>query len=146
MGKVIINNRSSASDAEIANTVSLVMKEGRVSNNGKQYCYLVSVPINGKETHIVSDLNSKSDRFTAYDAPNPTQPQLKKMKTFITKLSRSGSNGERVIYQRVGGDWIYVSPQAAAARLNKAEKQLKALQKELDCYVNWVLETQKDKK
>ena len=69
MGKVIIHNRSSASDEEIVNTVSMIMKEGRVSNHGKQYCYLVNLVIDGIETHIVSDLNKGSDRFTAYDQP-----------------------------------------------------------------------------
>ena len=68
MSKIIIHNRSSASDTEIIESVALIMKEGRVSNNGKQYCYLVSLPINGVDTHIVSDLNKHSDRFTAYDS------------------------------------------------------------------------------
>ena len=68
MSKIIIHNRSSASDVEIVTTVALIMGNGRVSNNGKQYCYLVCVPTDTGSVHIVSDLNKHSDRFTAYDA------------------------------------------------------------------------------
>jgi len=67
MSKIIIHNRSSASDKEIMQAVSTIVGEGRVSNYGKQYCYLVSLMIDGIRTHIVSDLNKSSDRFTAYD-------------------------------------------------------------------------------
>ena len=67
MSKIIIHNNSSANDADILETVALIIKNGRVSNHNKQYCYLVSLPINGVDTHIVSDLNKHSDRFTAYD-------------------------------------------------------------------------------
>jgi hypothetical protein len=35
----------------------------------KQYCYLTSFTIDGKEYHIVSDLNEKSDKLTFYKRP-----------------------------------------------------------------------------
>lgn len=68
MSKIIVHNRSSASDKEVLQTVSMIIGEGRVSNDGKQYCYLVSLMINGIDTHFVSDVNKSSDRFTVYDA------------------------------------------------------------------------------
>ena len=68
MSKIIIHNRSSASDKEVIDTVAIIVGEGRVSNNGKQYCRLVSLMMNGIETHFVSDINKSSDRFTVYDA------------------------------------------------------------------------------
>ena len=69
MGKIIVNNKSSVSDDDILLYVSVIVGQGRISNNGKQYCYLVAKKIAGVEVHIVSDLNAKSDKFTAYDAP-----------------------------------------------------------------------------
>lgn len=47
-----------------------VIKRGRTSNNGKQYCYLTSFTIKKNEYHIVSDLN-KQNAIAAYSKWTP---------------------------------------------------------------------------
>ena len=69
MGRIIINNRSNLSDLTALELVSDVIKIGRISNNDKQYCYLSSFKIEGKEHHIVTDLRKKSDSFIIYEVP-----------------------------------------------------------------------------
>lgn len=69
MGKIIIDNRSEKlSDNDALLFVQAVIGKGRVSNFGKQYCY-VSVWEQYSpefEVHVVSELNKKSDRFIIY--------------------------------------------------------------------------------
>lgn len=50
-----------------------VVGAGRVSNNGRQYCYLTSFLLKGSEYHIVSDLNKKSDKLILYKVPEKKQ-------------------------------------------------------------------------
>ena len=66
--KLIIDNRSDLDMIVALTLVTEVIKHGRVSNNGKQYCYLTSYTYDNKEYHFVSDLNDKSDRILIYEA------------------------------------------------------------------------------
>mgnify|MGYP006428919481 CR=1 FL=1 len=65
MNKLIIDNRTDLTDAECLPYVERVINRGRISNNNKQYCYATSFE-KDKETIliVITDLNSKSDRFT----------------------------------------------------------------------------------
>lgn len=67
MGKIIIDNQSSKTDYEAIQAVLAVMSSGRVSNNGKQYCYYSRFN-NG--IGVSSDLNAKSDKFTVINDKN----------------------------------------------------------------------------
>ena len=64
MTKIIIENRTDKPDSHIVRLVASVIENGRVSNNGKQYCYVTAFS-NG--VSIASELNKKSDRFIAYN-------------------------------------------------------------------------------
>jgi len=63
MSKLIIDNRTELTDFEAITLVGRVIKQGRISNNNKQYCYGTRVTIEDKEYMIWTDLNKKSDRF-----------------------------------------------------------------------------------
>jgi hypothetical protein len=66
MSKIIIENKSNLPDSDAVELAMRVMKGGRVSNFGKQYCYLTVVHNwngSGGEYQIGSFLNKKSDRF-----------------------------------------------------------------------------------
>lgn len=54
-------------DIEAVDLVKRVMELGRVSNDGKQYCYLVAHQ--DHKYHIVSDLRKQSDSFIIYNNP-----------------------------------------------------------------------------
>ena len=71
MGRIIVNNKSDLSDADAMQQVRMVMLEGRISNDEKQYCYLTSFKRDGSEYHIVTDLRKKSDSFILYKVPKP---------------------------------------------------------------------------
>ena len=64
MSKLIIDNQSSFSDLDAIEAVYIVMKQGRTSNNGKQYCYY-TVFKSGE--CVASFLNKTSDRFVITD-------------------------------------------------------------------------------
>lgn len=68
MTRIIINNSSDASDLETLEMVKEVVLSGRVSNQGKQYCYLTVFQLasrDDKTRHysVASFLNKKSDVF-----------------------------------------------------------------------------------
>ena len=63
MNKLIIDNRTELTDFEAITLVGRVIKQGRISNDGKQYCYGTGIAIEDKEYMIWTDLNKKSDRF-----------------------------------------------------------------------------------
>ena len=63
MNKLIIDNRTDLSDFDALTLVINVVWDGRISNDGKQYCYLTSMPINEKQYVVSTDLNKKSERF-----------------------------------------------------------------------------------
>lgn len=60
MGKLIIENRTDMPDLEAMYYVMEVMRDGRVSNDGKQYCYAT---VFNRIYAVLTYLNSKSDRF-----------------------------------------------------------------------------------
>jgi len=61
--RIIIENRSSLSDLDILKYIEDVISEGRISNDGKQYCYLTCF----KEVVVSTYLNKGSDRFIVTD-------------------------------------------------------------------------------
>ncbi len=67
MGKIIIDNRTELSDIEAVTLVGKVIEQGRISNRGRQYCYLTVVEIENKKYAIYTDLNKKSDRFLIFN-------------------------------------------------------------------------------
>lgn len=68
MSKIIIENRSNiVTDRMCLQMVSAVMKDGRVSNYGKQYCYGSTFTIGDEQVMVASSLNKKSDKFVIYD-------------------------------------------------------------------------------
>jgi hypothetical protein len=70
MGKIIIENRSKTlADEDALRLVMRVIDSGRISNNGKQYCYLTTFTygVTKKKYAVSTDLNKKSDRFVVYD-------------------------------------------------------------------------------
>lgn len=62
--RIIIENRSNASDKRVLKAVADVIDLGRISNNEKQYCYLTTF-FDGLK--ISTDLNKASDRFVAWN-------------------------------------------------------------------------------
>ena len=68
MEKLIINNQSDLSMIDVMRLISEIISWGRISKEGKQYCYVTSNIINKAEYHIISDVNKKSDKFTIYKA------------------------------------------------------------------------------
>lgn len=74
--KLILENRSDLSMLDFLKLAQKVIESGRISNNGKQYCYLTAFTIQGEkeseeEYHIISDLNEKSDKLILYKVPTP---------------------------------------------------------------------------
>ena len=63
MNKMIINNRTSLTDAIALEMVSKVVMLGRISNDEKQYCYGTAINVLGVKYMVVTDLNKRSDRF-----------------------------------------------------------------------------------
>ena len=69
MSKFIVDNRSTwLDDSEALRCVADVVDKGRVSNNGKQYCYGTLLKgSSGEEAMIWTDVNKSSDRFVIVD-------------------------------------------------------------------------------
>jgi len=61
MGKLIIENRTNMPDLEAMWYVMEVMRDGRISNDGKQYCY--ATVWRSSKIVVWTDLNKQSDRF-----------------------------------------------------------------------------------
>lgn len=61
--KFIIENRSDLDELNVLNLVYSVISSGRISNDGKQYCYMTTFDINGFTYAVSTDLNKNSDRF-----------------------------------------------------------------------------------
>ena len=79
MGKLIIDNRASIHDVVAMNFVQRVIQQGRISKEGKQYCYTTSFTMGGVDRIMVyTDLNKRSDRFIVCDYP-PKPLQTAKM-------------------------------------------------------------------
>lgn len=67
MGKIIIENKSSADDSAAVRLVEQVIRKGRVSDDGKQYCYATIAMSGGRKVMISTDRNKRSDRFVVVD-------------------------------------------------------------------------------
>lgn len=63
MGKIIIHNDTDMDDIEAIWYVLEVMRDGRVSNFGKQYCYATRW---SSGIVVMAGQNDKSDRFVVY--------------------------------------------------------------------------------
>ena len=66
MDKIIIENRTDKHMNEVLGYVAAVIQGGRISNNGKQYCYATRFKEN---IMVYTDLNKKSDRFVIWQEP-----------------------------------------------------------------------------
>lgn len=66
MSKIIIKNNTEISDLYVMHLVGSIIKEGRISASGKQYCYLTVFQIEGNEFYMTTDLRKCSDVFTFY--------------------------------------------------------------------------------
>jgi hypothetical protein len=66
MSKIIIENISKVSDSTAIDLVQYVISQGRISNNGKQYCYVTIF----RSGVAVSSHLKKSDRFIVSDNNN----------------------------------------------------------------------------
>lgn len=73
MSKIIIENRSDLDMETVLLLVNRVIKSGRISNYGKQYCYGTSFGIGNADYMVATDLNKNSDRFTIYKQPTKEQ-------------------------------------------------------------------------
>ena len=69
MGKLIIENKTRGlSDYQCLDYIKQVIGEGRISKEGKQYCYLTAFnKAEGGQYIVATDLNKRSDRFIIYD-------------------------------------------------------------------------------
>ena len=63
MGKIIINIQDDLDPDDAVRRVANIISEGRISNNGNDYCY-VTTWVNG--TTVTAKRNKKSDTFTVF--------------------------------------------------------------------------------
>ena len=66
MNKIIIKNQTDLPIISVMELVKRTIEAGRISNDGKQYCYLTSYEIDKQEYYLVTDLRKCSDVFTFY--------------------------------------------------------------------------------
>lgn len=66
--KLIIDNQSDLTMEEALEYVLTVVQQGKISNNGKQYCYVTT--FKKSEIVVVSYLNKKSERLLVYRENN----------------------------------------------------------------------------
>lgn len=65
MNRIIINNKTSLSDMEALDMIKQIIAIGRVSNDGKQYCYgttfenhmVVTDHVDGRDTFHICEKN-----------------------------------------------------------------------------------------
>lgn len=72
--RIIVENRSSVSDVDAMMMVRSVMQDGRVSNDGRQYCYATVFTFTAEDgakrrVSVVAKQNKRSDRFVVDDEP-----------------------------------------------------------------------------
>lgn len=67
MNKIIIDNKSDLSLSNALFLVQKVIEEGKVSNEGKQHCYLTAVTSNLGKHMVATMLNHKSEKFIVYN-------------------------------------------------------------------------------
>jgi len=63
MGRIIIENRSDLTDEAATKIISKIIGQGRISNDGKQYCYETRVIVEDDEYMVWGTLIKRSDRF-----------------------------------------------------------------------------------
>jgi hypothetical protein len=73
MEKIIVKNHTDLPITSVMELVKIVINNGRISNDGKQYCYLTSFEVDKEEYHLVTDLRKCSDVFTFYKVNNNKQ-------------------------------------------------------------------------
>ena len=68
MGKIIVDNSSDLGDNVAMQLVKQVIELGRVSDDGKQYCYVTTFNVGSDTVYAVAThLNKKSDKFFVYN-------------------------------------------------------------------------------
>ena len=68
--KIIINNKSKVvSDIKAVELVSSVIQKGRISDDGKSYCYMTTYTLSKETIAISATRNKSSDRFDVWDYP-----------------------------------------------------------------------------
>ena len=63
MNRIIINNKTNLSDLAVIGLIQKVVKEGRISNEGKQYCYATVI---GSYV-VMTDKGEDRDSFFIYE-------------------------------------------------------------------------------
>jgi hypothetical protein len=63
MEKIILENRSDLSFDIFMYLVFDIIKEGKISNKGKQYCFMTTYDFLGKKYKIISQINKKSNKL-----------------------------------------------------------------------------------
>lgn len=66
MERLIINNKSDLPMEVCLDLCRRVVKEGRISAGGKQYCYATVFHYNGLSYVVYANINKGSDSFTIY--------------------------------------------------------------------------------
>ena len=70
MRRIIIENKSeNITDADACGLVAVVIKQGRISNDGKQYCYgtVIDYGLDGIKAMVATTANKGSDKFYVTD-------------------------------------------------------------------------------
>lgn len=70
MSKLIITNKSDLPMHRCLEICAQIVREGRISAEGKQYCGATRFYVDGTRYMVYSDLNKCSDRFTIYKEVN----------------------------------------------------------------------------
>jgi len=63
MEKLIVENRSNLDLKDAIILIKSVLDEGKISNEGKQHCYLTTFTFKGDKFSVHSILNKKSERL-----------------------------------------------------------------------------------
>lgn len=67
MSKIIINNKSHLDDINALVAVMSVLGEGKISNDGKQHCYVSTITLVGEvEVTVHTTLNKDSETFRVF--------------------------------------------------------------------------------
>ena len=73
MEKIIIQNETDLPIVDVLPFVASVLRDGRVSDNGKAYCYgsvWRDFFVDGQHLMVAAIRNEKSDRFVVYYHPS----------------------------------------------------------------------------
>lgn len=63
MNKFIIENRTDLNDFYVIKLVLSVINQGRISNNGKDYCYGTAFTIEDEQYMVNANKNEQSEKF-----------------------------------------------------------------------------------